>query len=205
LSSAQEGRARSIGRARAAGAGHGRRALRSARRSGRSGEAAHGRRAAVRRRPAAARCRLPGPRAPVGEGSRGRRPRGEDARPSRVPRDVDRPVAAVHLRQRRGADLSPMARRSAVRRWRVRKDPPYTRATTTADRILEPPHETLLDVIDHLLNKGVTATGEVTLGVAGIDLIYLRLSALLCAADRVLPTRPTPALVAKPKRRRTRR
>ena len=31
------------------------------------------------------------------------------------------------------------------------------------------------------------ANGDVTLGVAGIDLIYLRLSALLCAADRVLP------------------
>ena len=39
----------------------------------------------------------------------------------------------------------------------------------------------------HLLNKGVMANGDVTLGVAGIDLIYLRLSALLCAADRVLP------------------
>jgi hypothetical protein len=34
------------------------------------------------------------------------------------------------------------------------------------------------------------ATGDVTLGVAGIDLIYLRLSALLCAADRVLPQEP---------------
>ena len=50
-----------------------------------------------------------------------------------------------------------------------------------------PPDATLLDVIDHLLNKGVMANGDVTLGVAGVDLIYLRLSALLCAADRVLP------------------
>lgn len=55
-----------------------------------------------------------------------------------------------------------------------------------ADRIL-PPESTVLDVIDELLNKGVMANGDVTLGVAGIDLIYLRLSALLCAADRVLP------------------
>jgi hypothetical protein len=54
-----------------------------------------------------------------------------------------------------------------------------------------PPEETVLDVLDHLLNKGVMATGDVTLGVAGIDLIYLRLSALLCAADRVLPTDPS--------------
>jgi hypothetical protein len=45
----------------------------------------------------------------------------------------------------------------------------------------------LLDVLDHVLTKGVMATGDVTLGVAGVDLIYLRLSALLCAADRVMP------------------
>ena len=45
----------------------------------------------------------------------------------------------------------------------------------------------LLDVLDHVLTKGVMATGDVTLGVAGIDLIYVRLSALLCAADRLMP------------------
>ena len=54
-------------------------------------------------------------------------------------------------------------------------------------RVLEPPESTLLDVIDELLDKGVMATGDLTLGVAGIDLIYLRLSSLLCAADLVLP------------------
>jgi hypothetical protein len=57
-----------------------------------------------------------------------------------------------------------------------------------ADHILgEPPDTSLLDVLDHVLNKGVMATGDLTMGVAGIDLIYLRLSALLCAADRVMP------------------
>jgi hypothetical protein len=59
--------------------------------------------------------------------------------------------------------------------------------TTIADRVLEAPEATVLDVLDHLLNKGVMLDADVTLGVAGIDLIYLRLSALLCAADRVLP------------------
>jgi hypothetical protein len=63
--------------------------------------------------------------------------------------------------------------------------PPSDR--TAADDILNVPDASLLDVLDHVLNKGVTATGDVTLGVAGIDLIYLRLSALLCATDRVLP------------------
>ncbi|PYQ64393.1 MAG: gas vesicle protein [Acidobacteria bacterium] len=45
----------------------------------------------------------------------------------------------------------------------------------------------LLDTVDHLLNKGLVLTGEVVIGLAGIDLIYLRLTALLCAADRILP------------------
>jgi hypothetical protein len=58
---------------------------------------------------------------------------------------------------------------------------------TIAARIFEPRESTVLDTLDELLIKGVVADGDVTLGVAGIDLIYLRLSALLCAADRVLP------------------
>ena len=61
-------------------------------------------------------------------------------------------------------------------------------ADSAADQVLDAPESTLLDLLDNLLNKGVMANGDVTLGVAGIDLIYLRLSALLCAADRVLPT-----------------
>jgi hypothetical protein len=60
---------------------------------------------------------------------------------------------------------------------------------TVALQVLDAPDSTLLDVLDHLLNKGVMLNGDVTLGVAGIDLIYLRLSSILCAADRVLPSR----------------
>ena len=45
----------------------------------------------------------------------------------------------------------------------------------------------LLDLIDNLLNQGVVITGEVVLGLAGVDLVYLRLSAILCAADKLLP------------------
>ena len=72
---------------------------------------------------------------------------------------------------------------------------------TAANQVLGPNEDTLLDVLDHLLNKGVMATGDVTLGVAGIDLIYLRLSALLCAADRVLPPHD-PVGPDRPRRRR---
>jgi Gas vesicle protein len=55
------------------------------------------------------------------------------------------------------------------------------------DRVLEPPEASILDLLDRLLEKGVMANGDVTLGVAGVDLIYLRLATVLCAADRVLP------------------
>jgi len=69
-------------------------------------------------------------------------------------------------------------------------------------RVLDAPDSTVLDALDHLLNKGVMLDGDVTLGVAGVDLIYLRLSTILCAADRVLPPyRPMPRRA----RRRTRK
>ncbi len=53
--------------------------------------------------------------------------------------------------------------------------------------LIESGEASLLDTVDHLLNKGLVLTGEVVIGLAGIDLIYLRLTALLCAADRILP------------------
>ena len=60
--------------------------------------------------------------------------------------------------------------------------------STDADLILETTHEaSLLDVLDKLLNKGVVLNGDVVLGVAGVDLVYLRLSSLLTAIDRLVP------------------
>ena len=55
--------------------------------------------------------------------------------------------------------------------------------------LIEGSEVSLLETVDHLLNQGVVLTGEVVLGLAGIDLVYLRLSVLLCAADRILPRR----------------
>ena len=54
-----------------------------------------------------------------------------------------------------------------------------------AREILDTADDSLLDLVDNLLNRGVVISGEVLLGLAGVDLIYLRLTALLCAADRV--------------------
>jgi hypothetical protein len=73
----------------------------------------------------------------------------------------------------------PSAPRRNVRRRR--------RAARVAVAGLEESGQSLLDVVDHVLNQGVVVTGDVVLGLAGVDLVYLRVSALLCAADRVLP------------------
>ena len=52
-------------------------------------------------------------------------------------------------------------------------------------RIVETGEPSLLDVIDSLLNKGVVLNAELMLALANVDLVYVRLSALLCAADRL--------------------
>jgi len=54
---------------------------------------------------------------------------------------------------------------------------------------LVPAQETsLADVIDNLLNRGVVLNAELILALADVDLVYVRLSALLCAADRIFPS-----------------
>ncbi len=56
-----------------------------------------------------------------------------------------------------------------------------------AESILGTEDASLLDIVDNVLSKGVVLTGDITIGLAEVDLVYLRLSLLLCAADRVLP------------------
>lgn len=46
-------------------------------------------------------------------------------------------------------------------------------------------NSTLLDLVDNLLSKGVVLHADATLALADVDLVYLRLTALLVAADRV--------------------
>lgn len=60
------------------------------------------------------------------------------------------------------------------------------RRAVAARKLLEDGDASVLDLVDHVLNKGVVIEGHVVLGLAGVDLVYLRLSAVLAAADRVL-------------------
>ena len=68
-----------------------------------------------------------------------------------------------------------LRRRTALSPRRPRSSPPPDQDAS------------LLDIIDHVLTKGVVVSGDVVLALADVDLVYLRLSALLCAADRLTP------------------
>jgi hypothetical protein len=57
---------------------------------------------------------------------------------------------------------------------------------STAARIIAS-DTSLLDVLDNLLNQGVVLNADLVLALANVDLVFVRLSALLCAADRLLP------------------
>ena len=69
-----------------------------------------------------------------------------------------------------------------------RKPMPAPDRSGDSDLILGGSEASLLDVVDNVLSKGVVLSGDLTIALAQVDLIYARLSLLLCAADRVLPT-----------------
>lgn len=60
-----------------------------------------------------------------------------------------------------------------------------SRPPAVSEAILDENDTSLLDLVDNVLTKGVVIDGEIMLGLAGVDLVYLRLSAILCAADRI--------------------
>jgi hypothetical protein len=64
-------------------------------------------------------------------------------------------------------------------------DEPVTQRSLAG--LLDSPNESLLDLVDSLLDKGVVLDGELVLGLADVDLVYVRLGVLLAAADRILP------------------
>jgi hypothetical protein len=68
-----------------------------------------------------------------------------------------------------------------------KRAPRKKRPPTDSERILGEQDASLLDIVDNVLNKGVVLSGDLTIGLAQVDLIYARLSLLLCAADRILP------------------
>jgi gas vesicle structural protein len=52
---------------------------------------------------------------------------------------------------------------------------------------------TLVELLDRILDKGVVISGEITLAVAGIDLVEVGLQALIASVDRLERMRPDAA------------
>jgi len=53
--------------------------------------------------------------------------------------------------------------------------------------VVEEKNVTLLEILDHVLDKGVVIKGEVIISIADVDLIYLGLQLVLASVDKVLP------------------
>jgi len=63
--------------------------------------------------------------------------------------------------------------------------------TSKADAILNPPQSredetSLLDILDHVLNAGIVLHGSIVISVAGVDLVYLGLNAVLTSVETAL-------------------
>jgi gas vesicle protein GvpA/GvpJ/GvpM family len=62
---------------------------------------------------------------------------------------------------------------------------------TQADSILAPQptgeaEASLLEMLDHVLNAGVVLHGSVVISIAGVDLVYLGLNAILTSVETAL-------------------
>ena len=51
--------------------------------------------------------------------------------------------------------------------------------TATTQRAIEPQAASLVDLLDRLLGVGVVLAGDVTISLAGVDLVTVRLRALI--------------------------
>ena len=83
------------------------------------------------------------------------------------------------------------APRPALPRRVVHPPPPRTPRPAKAPtrrqvaHIVTDSETSLVDVLDNLLSKGVVLNADLLLSLANVDLIYVRLTALLVAADRM--------------------
>jgi len=102
------------------------------------------------------------------------------------PREPRRSTVPAGKPAKRPPTPRPPRRRSPPRPPRV-THPKLTQRVV--GRIIDQSETSLVDVIDNLLSRGVVLNADLILALADVDLVYLRLSALLCGADRVLPSR----------------
>ena len=60
---------------------------------------------------------------------------------------------------------------------------------------------TLCDVLDRILNKGVVLHGEITISVAGVDLLYVSLRGLVSAVDAIAQHRESSSIADRSAKR----
>ena len=108
-----------------------------------------------------------------------RRPPRSTSRGTRKPSTVSRRSTHTTV-PRQGPQMKPLA---------PPRPPKREVAKRQVARVIDDSESTLLDLIDNLLGKGVVLNADLILALANVDLVYIRLSALLCAADRVLSPR----------------
>lgn len=66
----------------------------------------------------------------------------------------------------------------------------------TNERSISRRDVTLLELVDRILDKGVVLSGDITLSVAGVDLVYIGLRALLASAETADAMRSQAALLS---------
>lgn len=97
------------------------------------------------------------------------------------------------MKPRKGPPQPPKSvKPSTVRRGplaRERRPPAHVPRPRLVAHIIDDDQASVLDLIDNLLNKGVMLNADLVLALADVDLVYVRLSALLCAADRIMSRR----------------
>lgn len=99
-------------------------------------------------------------------------------------------VPIAHPPKRRGGTPRPKGTPRPSRPAAAKPPPrklPLKPPRAEVARIIDDSERSLVDVVDSLLNQGVVLNADVILALADVDLVYLRLSALLCAADRIVP------------------
>ena len=110
-------------------------------------------------------------------------------RPPRPPKTV-KPSTVRRERLARERRPPRPKRRPVIPQPMLRSPKTGPRPPRQVGHIVDENQASVLDLIDNLLNKGVTLNADLILALANVDLVYVRLSALLCAADRVMRRRP---------------
>ena len=67
-----------------------------------------------------------------------------------------------------------------------------------SDALSESREVTLLDLVDRVIDHGVVLSGDITISVADVDLIYLGVRALLSSVERASELGAPSSILGKP-------